>query len=98
MTSRATVRNSRARAQALERGRDAFRKQAWGDAFSQLSAADCKSLLEPEDLVQLAQAAMLIGKDAEGGEFLARAHQAFLSRGRVQGAVRCAFWLGFTLL
>ena len=32
--------------------------------------------------MQLAQAALLIGKDAEGADLLARAHQAFLSRGR----------------
>src|SRR4051794_20782315 len=98
MNSRATLRKSRPTAHALEQGRDAFRKQAWGVAFSQLSAADGQSSLAPEDLVQLAQAAWLIGRETEGGDFLARAHQAFLSRGDAQRAVRCAFWLGFTLL
>lgn len=50
------------------------------------------------DLVELGQAAFLIGKDREGGECLARAHQGFLSQGDIQPAARCAFWLGFTLL
>ena len=96
MSSRAAVRSSSTRAQALEQGRESFRKQAWGTAFSQLSAADREASLEPEDLVQLAQAAQLIGKEAEGADLLARAHQAFLSRGDEQLAARCAFWLGFT--
>ena len=98
MNGRTTLRNSRAGAHALEQGRTAFRKQAWGEAFSQLSAADRKSSLAPQDLVDFAQAAFLIGRDGEGGDLLSRAHQAFLSRGDNQRAARCAFWLGFTLL
>ena len=46
----------------------------------------------------LAQAALLTGREAEGADLLARAHQAFSSRGYAQPAARCAFWLGFTLL
>src|SRR5262249_37815602 len=61
-------------------------------------AADREAELEPDDLVQLAQAALLIGKEAEGEEFLARAHQTLLSRGEMQPAARCAFWLGFRCL
>jgi hypothetical protein len=82
----------------LEQGRESFRKQAWGAAFTQLSAADREILLEPEDLVQLAQAAYLIGKELEGADFLARAHQGFLSRGETALAARSAFWVGFTSL
>ena len=82
----------------LEQGRAAFRKQAWASAFSQLSEADQETPLDPQHLVELAQAALLIGKEAEGAQFLARAHQAFLGRGDTQPAVRCAFWLGFTSL
>ncbi len=82
----------------LERGRSAFQAKAWAAAFSELSAADKQSLLEPMDLVLLAQSAFMIGKDAEGGETLARAHQAFLAAGQVHLAARCGFWLGFSLL
>ena len=92
------ISESSAWAQAVEEGRESFRKQAWGDAFSQLWAADQESPLGPEDLAELAQAALLIGKEAEGEELLARAHQAFMSRGDVQLAARCAFWLGYTSL
>lgn len=50
------------------------------------------------DLVELGQAAYLIGRESKGSEFLARAHQGFLGQGAIQPAARCAFWLGFTLL
>ena len=98
MSSRSAAKNSSTRGQALERGRESFRKQAWSAAFSELMAADRETSLQPEDLAQLAQAARLIGKDAEGADLLARAHQAFLSRGDTRLAARCAFWLGFTAL
>lgn len=97
MQSRAATTGQKSGAQALERGRVAFQKHAWRDAFSQLSAADRETELEPEDLVQTAQAALLIGKEAEGCELLTRAHQAFLNNGKVQLAARCAFFLGFRL-
>jgi DNA-binding CsgD family transcriptional regulator len=86
------------RAQVLERGRKSVRKQAWAAAFQHLSAADRDSPLEPADLEELAKAAHLTGKESEGWDLLARAHQAFLSRGESQRAARCAFWLGFLLL
>src|SRR4029077_4000997 len=98
MSSRMSLRAPSPRAQALEEGRESFRMQAWGAAFSQLSEADREEDLGAEDLLQLAQAALLIGRETEGVDHLARAHQAFLNRGEVQPAARCAFWLGFTLL
>ena len=98
MHSRATAKSSRTRAQALEQGRESFRNQVWGAAFSQLLAADREAPLEPEDLVLLAQAALLTGREAEGADLLSRAHQGFSGRGDAQPAARCAFWLGFTLL
>src|SRR5215510_15063518 len=98
MSDPTTLRNSRAGTQALEQGRDAFRKQAWGKAFSHFCAADRKSSLVLEDLVNFAQAALLTGRETEGVDLLARAHRDFLNVGDTQRAARCAFWLGFTLL
>jgi DNA-binding CsgD family transcriptional regulator len=98
MSDATPLRNSRASTQALEQGRDAFRKQAWGKAFSHFCAADRKSSLAPEDLVNFAQAALLTGRETEGIDLLARAHRDFLNVGDTQRAARCAFWLGFTLL
>lgn len=98
MGGRTTLRNSRAGAQALEQGRDAFRKQAWSEAFSHFAAADRESSLAPGDLIVFAQVALLTGREGEGADLLSRAHQAFLSGGDTQLAARSAFWLGFTLL
>jgi DNA-binding CsgD family transcriptional regulator len=85
-------------ADALDRGRESFGLQAWGDAFALLSAADRESPLEAEDLERLAWAAFLIGRDDDGADAGARAHHAFLRRGSVERAVRGAFWLAFSFL
>jgi DNA-binding CsgD family transcriptional regulator len=53
---------------------------------------------DPEDLERSATAAHLAGNAAKSEEHLARAHEAYLSRGNVPHAARCAFWLGFRLL
>jgi DNA-binding NarL/FixJ family response regulator len=85
-------------ADALDRGRGSFARQAWGDAFAQLSAADHDAPLEPEDLERFATAAYLVGRDADSADIWARAHHEFLIRGDVERAARCAFWLAFGLL
>ena len=83
---------------STDRGRASFARQAWGDAYAQLTAADRDAALEPEDLERLAIAAHLVGRDAESTDVWARAHHAFLGRGAAPEAARCAFWLGFTSL
>src|SRR6266849_8756740 len=85
-------------ATSLEQGRAAFERQAWGNAYQQLTAADRETGLDPEDLERLAIAAHLVGRDAESTDVWARAHHAFLGRGAAPEAARCAFWLGFTSL
>ena len=81
----------------LQRGRELIRQRAWRDAFDALSAADVEASLSAEDLERLATAAYLIGKDAEGNELWARAHQSYVAQGDVAHAARCAFHLGFHL-
>ena len=83
---------------AIERGRESFERQAWGDAFNQFSAADQNAPLEADDLERLAVAAFLVGKDAHSVGVWERAHQARLSAGETTRAARCAFWLGFILV
>ena len=73
-------------------------RQAWGDAYAQLSAADHKAPLPPEDLEQLATAAYLIGKDVEAIATWMRAYHEFLSRDQPERAARCGFWLAHNLL
>lgn len=77
----------------IEHGREAFERQAWGDAFVSLADA-----VEPEDLERLAVAAYLVGRDEQSDASLERAHHAWRQRGSPDGAARCAFWLGFSLL
>jgi DNA-binding NarL/FixJ family response regulator len=82
----------------LERGREAFRRQAWAAAFADLSAADADSALGPEDIDHLAVAAHLIGNDEGCIDLWTRAHHEFLGRGEVERALRCCFWLGLCLM
>jgi len=69
--------------EGIDRGRDAFDRQAWGRAYEHLSAAS---------------AAYLVGRSAESSDLWARAHQECARIGEVARAARCAFWLGFALL
>jgi tetratricopeptide (TPR) repeat protein len=83
---------------ALDRGREAFRRRAWGDAYSQLSSADRAEPLPLDDLENLAVACYLAGKDADSEAFWARAHRESLRAADWGRAARCAFWLGITLM
>lgn len=85
-------------ANLLERGRESFRRKAWGDAYTQLSAANSEKCLAPEDLERLATSAYLTGRDDESADLLARSHQEFLLHENIEGAARCAFWIGFAFL
>jgi len=82
----------------LEQGRLASSRQAWGDAFAQLSAADRGSPLEPADLERLAVAADLAGDDEASADAWARAHHGHMRAGDIPGAVRAAFWAGMGLI
>jgi ATP/maltotriose-dependent transcriptional regulator MalT len=85
-------------ANTLERGRAAFDRHAWGEAYTHLLAADREVRLAPEDLEQLAIAAHLIGQESDSADLWERAHHAFLLRNDAERAARCAFWLAFGLL
>lgn len=82
----------------VARGRDACEQLAWRDAYEHLSAADKQHSLEAEDLDRLARAAYLTGHLDVANDAWERTHQAFLDRGEKALAVRCAFWLGLTLV
>jgi DNA-binding CsgD family transcriptional regulator len=85
-------------AAALERGRAAFARSAWREAYEELHAADKHSPLLPPDLEQLGSAAYLLGKDEESVETLTRLHHEYQELGEIEGAVRAAFWLGMNLM
>jgi pimeloyl-ACP methyl ester carboxylesterase len=82
------------RSDQLERGRNAYARQAWADAFAQLTAADTESPLDPADLERLATAAYLVGKDTDSTDLWSRAHHERLGRGDAEGAARCAIKAG----
>lgn len=83
---------------ALDRGRESVGRQAWREAYAQLTAADRDASLELEDLERLAVAAYLVGRDGDSAKAWARAHEECLRRGDAARAARCAFWLAFGLL
>jgi DNA-binding NarL/FixJ family response regulator len=83
---------------ALDRGRKSFARWAWTDAYEALSLADEAAPLGAPDLELLATSAYMLGRDEEFVRGQERAHHAYLDSGEALRAVRCAFWLGFTLL
>ena len=85
-------------ADALDRGRSAFGRREWVDAYAALSAAAASLPLGAEDLERLAVAAQLVGKDDDSVDAWSRAHQGWAERGDSARAARCAFWLGFGLV
>ena len=82
---------------ALDRGREAFEREAWATASDELTVADGQSPLDADDLERLSLAAYLSGRDAQSLETLERAHQAHLLNNDPVRAARCAFWLGMSL-
>ena len=82
----------------LERGREAYERQAWADARQSLSLADRATPLSGEDLDRLAVSSALSGHEEEFLATLERAHHAHLEADQPVRAIRSAFWLGFRLI
>jgi DNA-binding CsgD family transcriptional regulator len=78
-----------------QRGREAFDRRAWGEAYAQLARADEGAPLGVDDLERLAVSAYLVGRDDESVAAWTRAHHAGMAAGDVPRAARCAFWLAF---
>jgi DNA-binding CsgD family transcriptional regulator len=74
-------------------GREAFARQAWGDAHANLSAADAQSSVEIDDLERLAIAAHMLGLVDDATHAWERAHQAAVRAGDPARAARHAFHL-----
>ena len=78
----------------LERGRKSHGRREWPDAYDSLSRADQSAPLGAEDVVLLATAAFMVGRDDEWMSGLERAHHLYEDAGEPLRAVRCAFWIG----
>lgn len=79
----------------VERGREAFARQAWGDAYALFAAS---GPLEGDDLERLAVAAHMVGRDDESTRAWERAHLECARLGDTDRAARCAVWLAIGLM
>lgn len=77
---------------SLERGRAAYDRQAWSEAYTALAEADHAGPLAAADLDRLATAAHLIGLDEASGAFRTRAFQLYLDSGDTRRAAASALW------
>jgi DNA-binding CsgD family transcriptional regulator len=82
---------------AIERGREAYDRSAWADAFASLSQADEAGGLERGDLELLAVAAYMLGRVDQFFVALERAHHAHLAAEEPLQAARSAVYLGINL-
>ncbi|MDR6987672.1 DNA-binding CsgD family transcriptional regulator [Paenarthrobacter nitroguajacolicus] len=82
----------------LDLGRSAFHDRRWSDALDCLARADSEGGLPAQDIELAASVAMLLGLNARSVEYLARAHDEFLTMGDTDGAARCAAWLVMFLM
>jgi DNA-binding CsgD family transcriptional regulator len=81
----------------LERGRAAYAERAWTVCFDAFTAADRVRQLAADDLIPLAVAAHMSGRDEASVDAFTRAYEALCLLHRRREAVRCAFLLSFTL-
>src|SRR5947209_7429399 len=75
---------------ALEAGRQAFRRRRWEEAYEQLSAADAETELEPADLAALGDAAWVTSHFDDTFQARERAYTGYLERDDRQSAALLA--------
>jgi DNA-binding CsgD family transcriptional regulator len=80
------------------KGRSAYERRAWGDAFDALSAAHAKRPLDADDVERLAWAAVLSGNQEASLEAFERLHELRLGAKDAPRAARAALWLGLRLM
>ncbi|WP_344058195.1 response regulator transcription factor [Microbacterium pumilum] len=69
----------------------------WTARFEDLSRDEAAGGLSAQGLDDLGLAAWFIGRAKESERAWDAAHLAYLEAGDVDAAIRCAFWIGFTL-
>src|SRR5262245_11518734 len=90
--------SARSATRSLERGREAYERRDWRDAFEALSEADREHPLEDQDLERLAWAAGLTAHIDVYLNAFERLHDLRATKGDACSAARAAFWLGMRLL
>jgi DNA-binding CsgD family transcriptional regulator len=91
------MRRARDRVDEVERGREAYARRAWLQAYECLERAHAREPLDPDDLELLSTVAFMLGRDDDCVSWLERAHLAYLESGQTLRAVRCAAWIGLNL-
>jgi ATP/maltotriose-dependent transcriptional regulator MalT len=81
----------------LARGREAYSRLAWADAYDSLSRTEEAEPLAAEDLELLATSAYMIGRGDEWLGLMERTYHLYSEAGEMLRAVRCAFWMGMNL-
>ena len=81
-----------------ERGREAFARRAWSEAFDLLSEADRAAPLALDDLELAGFAAQYSGHDEAATQLAGRIHRAAMQVGDFARAARMAFWIGMAFL
>jgi ATP/maltotriose-dependent transcriptional regulator MalT len=81
----------------LERGRDAYARLAWTEAYEAFRRVDAAKELSVDDVELLGVSAAMLGRDDEWMRCLERAHRLHLEAGYELRAVRCGFWIGMGL-
>jgi DNA-binding CsgD family transcriptional regulator len=82
----------------IERGRAAFARKAWSEAFGLLTEADLETPLGLDDLETAGFAAQYTGRDEAAAKLATRIHHAALKTGDFARAARMAFWIGMAFL
>ena len=85
-------------ADPLALGREAFARNVWGEAFSQLGLADDSAELGLDDVERLALAAFLTARDYAATDAWTRAHQYAIRLDDLPRAARNAFMIGSGLM
>jgi DNA-binding CsgD family transcriptional regulator len=91
------IRRLRDRVDDLGRGREAYARRAWLEAYEALTAAEAQAALDAPDIDLLATCAFMLGRDDESTAWLERGHQRYLAGEDTIAAVRCAVWIGLNL-
>ena len=91
----ASVNETGGVSEMVERARQAFARQEWGEAYTLLADG---GTLAADDLELLAVAAHLVGRDDESSRAWERAHLERARLGESDRATRCAVWLALGLL
>src|SRR4051812_21610288 len=78
-----------------ERGRDAYARRQWQDAYTAFSGVDSAEPLAIEDLEGLAWSALFTCRDDAFFVAAERVHQAYAASDATARAARWAFWICF---